>query len=259
MKYLIYLRVSTKDQDEETQLDHCLKFIKQIDKSDFQYEVFRDKITSKKPLFKTIKKGETKITTVPRPGAKAMMDSVKKGDIIIAIRLDRLARKSSEANELVDILDERNADILLVTQPGIKNKILLGVYAGMAEEEVKTLRARVKERLDFKRSKSERYSRFLPYGYGLHETKLVPIRLDGEIVMKRGVLVPIHEEQQAVAVMSQLANEGMSCFRIAKKLTELGYKNREGNPFQKMTIYRILSRINKAMSPDQSLEELVSH
>ncbi len=259
MKYLIYLRVSTKDQDEEMQLDHCLKFIKQRGDVNFQYEVYRDKITSKKPLFKVIKnRDKTEIITIPRPGAKAMVDRINKGDIVIAMRLDRLCRKSSETSRLIDKLDELQAEILLVTQPGIKNKILLGVYAGMAEEEVKTLRSRVKEKLESKKMRNERYSRFLPYGYGLHETKLVPIKVGDEIVMKRGVLVPIYEEQEVLTRMSQLSDEGMSHQTIAKALTQLGYRNREGKPFQKMSIYRILSRIKQTRSSDQLLKEKVA-
>lgn len=259
MKYLIYLRVSTKDQDEETQLDHCLRFIKQLGNTEFKYEVFRDKITSKKALFKRVKKGEGEITIIPRQGAKAMMESIRKGDCIIAMRIDRLARKSNETHQLIDILDNLEANILLVTQPGIKNKIMLGVYAGMAEEEVKTLRARVKEKLESKKYRGERYSRFLPYGYGLHETKLIPIKVGDEVVMKRGVLVPIYEEQKVLARMLQFSAEGMSHNSIAKALTELGYKNREGNPFQKMSIYRILSRTEQTMSSDQPLAEITAH
>ncbi len=259
MKYLIYLRVSSEEQDEEMQLDHCLKFIQQINKEEFKYEVFRDKITSKKALFKRVKKDGGEITTIPRPGAKAMMNSIQKGDIIIAMRIDRLARNSYETHQLIDILEKMEADILLVTQPGIENKIMLGLYAGMAEEEVKLLRKRVKEKLQSKKMRGLRYSRFLPYGYGLHETKLVPIREGDEIVMKRGVLVKIHEEQQVLAQIYQLSDMGMSDLRIARKLTELGYKNREDKPFQRMSIYRILSRREQTKSSDQLQEELAIH
>ena len=257
MRYLIYLRVSTEKQDSETQLDHCLKFIKQKDPSDFKYEVFQDKITSKKALFKRVEKGEGEITTIPRPGAKAMMDSIRKGDLIIAMRIDRLARNSYETHQLIDILEKKEADIFLVDQPGIKNKIMLGLYAGMAEEEVKLLRKRVKEKLETKRDKGERYSRFLPYGYAMHETKLVPIREGDEIVQKRGILIPLHEEQQVLSVMQRFLEEGQSYGRIAKSLNDLGYKNREGKPFQSMTVYRILQRIKKPMYEDQFQREKV--
>lgn len=243
MKYLIYLRVSKKEQDEIAQLDQCLKFIKQMNTTEFEYEVFRDKITSKKPLFKMKKKGDAEITLIPRPGAKEMMEKIRKGDVIVSMRIDRLARSSYETSIFIKKLEEIEAEVMLVTQPGIKNKVLLGVYAGMAEEEVKTLRARVKEKLDSKRMRGERYCGFLPYGYGLHETKLVPIRDGDEIVMKRGILIPIHEEQKVLKHIGFLASEGLNCSQVTKEINHLGYKNREGKPFQTMTIHRILSRI----------------
>ena len=238
MKYLIYLRVSTDQQDTETQLDHCLRFIKQRDNTDFKYEIFRDKISSRKELFK-------------REGGKQMFAALRRGDIIISIRLDRISRKLYETTALIEVLDKAGAEILLVDQPGITNKIMLGLYAGMAEEEVKLLRKRVKEKLETKKNKGERYSRFLPYGYALHETKLVPIRHGDRVVMKRGVLVPVFEEQKILSLMSQLSDQGMVHSQIAKSLAAWGYMNREGKPFQKMSIYRILSRIKKTTSSDQ--------
>ncbi len=238
MKYLIYLRVSTKEQDDRTQLDHCLRFIKQRDSSSFKYEVFTDTITSKKPIHK-------------RDGGINLLNSIRNEDIVISMRLDRLCRSLSETTKLIDILEEKGADVLLVTQPGIKNKIMLGVYAGMAEEEVKLLRKRVSEKLQSKRRRNERYSGKLPYGYGLHETHKVPVREGAEIIYKLGVLVPIEHEQKVLAQMLELFDVGMSCHSIAKTLNDRGYKNREGRPFQKMSIYRILLRIGRTNSLDQ--------
>ena len=242
MKYLIYLRVSTDQQDTETQLDHSLRFIKQKDRTDFKYEVFKDKISSKKELFN-------------REGGKLMLAALQRGDIIVSIRLDRISRKLYETTQLIDFLDKAGAEIMLVDQPGITNKIMLGIYAGMAEEEVKLLRQRVREKLQTKKNRGERYSRFLPYGYAMHETKLVPIRIGNEIVYKRGILVPLHEEQVILSEMQKLESYGLSHHQIAKELDRQGYKNREGKPFQKMSIYRILSRTKPSMSKDQFQDE----
>lgn len=246
MRYLIYLRVSTKEQDEETQLDYCLNFIKQRDKTKFDFIVFRDKKTSKKPLFK-------------REGGAAMLAALQKGDTIIAMRVDRISRRLHETTTLISLLESKGADVLLVEQPGITNKIMLGLYAGMAEEEVKLLGQRVSEKLETKKKKGERYSRFLPYGYAMHETKLVAIKRGDEVEYKRGVLVPVYEEQQALARMYEYSAQGKSDQEIAKALNNEGYKNRQGKPFQKMSIYRILSRKAHTMSGGQPLEEREAH
>lgn len=245
MKYLIYLRVSTKEQDERTQLDYCLRFIKSRQFKEFTYEVYSDKISSKKSVFE-------------REGSKSMLENMKKGETIVAMRVDRLSRRQSDTTKLLDLLDNKEVNILLVDQPGINNKIMLGIYSGMAEEEVVMLRKRVHEKFEAKRQRNERISGQLPYGYGLHESQLVPVKQGDKIVMKRGVLVPVAAEQSALALMEELFALGISYQNIASALTERGYMNREGKPFQKMTVYRILSRIADTKSLGQPQEELVA-
>lgn len=246
MKYLIYLRVSTKEQDERTQLDQCLKFIKSKSFEDFEYEVYTDILTSKKSVFK-------------RAGSKALIESMKKGETIVAMRIDRLSRKQSDTTQLIDLLNKKEVNILLVDQPGISNKILLGIYSGMAEEEVIMLRKRVHEKFEAKRQRNERISGQLPYGYGLHEKKMVAVKVGEKTVLKKGVLVPVETEQQALAQMKEFFASGMSYQNIAVALNDLGYKNREGRPFQKMSIYRILSRIKQTMSSDQLPKAKATH
>lgn len=229
MKYRIYLRVSTEEQDERTQLDHIMRYLKQKENGDIDYIVYTDKKTSKKPLHK-------------REGGQALLNDLQRGDIVVAIRLDRISRSLLETALLIDRLDKVGAEVLLTDQPGIKNKIMLGIYAGMAEEEVKLLRKRISEKLQSKKARGERYSSKLPYGFALHETKLVPVKKGKEIFMKRGVLIPVHEEQQVLKQMQELREQGYSFGQIAKTLNEQGHKNREEKPFQKMSISRILQR-----------------
>lgn len=258
MKYQIYLRVSTDEQEEEMQLDHIMKFIQQRSPGGFQYNVYRDKVSSKKPLFKRIPEGDGEKTIVPRVAAKAMMESLEKGDIIVSMRLDRLARNVYETTQLIDILEKREVELLIVTQPGIKNKIMLGVYAGMAEEEVKTIRARISEKMESKKMHGQRRSRYLPYGYALHETKLIPIRNGTKVTMKRGILIPLFEEQQIISKIYSLSDQGYSVPKIVKTLTEAGHRNREGKEFQRISIHRLLAQREDSTLQDQAPNQLLS-
>lgn len=244
MHYLIYLRVSTKLQDERTQLDYCLRFIQQKSQN-YTYKVYKDSKTSKKKLDQ-------------REGGKQLLAEMKAGDTVVAMRVDRLIRGLSETTNFIDMLDEKKVDIFLVEQPGINNKIMLGLYAGMAEEEVKLLRKRVKENLQAKKNRNERYCGKLPYGYAMHETRLVPIKTENGIVMKRGVLIPVYEEQKVVEIMQELHAEERSYQDITKTINSLGYRNREGREFQKMTIYRILKRLNFSENLIQAHTELAT-
>jgi len=239
-KYIIYLRVSKEEQDARTQEEHCLRHLRSIDKSDFTYAIYTDSLTSKKLLSK-------------RPGGAQALEALTRGSTLVAIRLDRLERNHLELAKLVDVLEKKNVEIILVTQPGIKNKILLGLYSGMAEEEVKLLRKRVREKMDAKRSRSERISGVIPYGYTMHPTQLVETRQgpQGERAYKLGALVPESSEQLVVARMLELSREGKSFRKIAMALTDQGYMNRLGKPFCHKTVWRILGRIERTMSQDQ--------
>lgn len=240
MKYVFYLRISTDQQDLRTQEQNCLKYIKQSDTSDFKYEVYTDEISSRKKLEK-------------RAGVQAALKALKKGDVLVGMRVDRLARDLYETTCIIHELEKKQADIILIDQPGIKNKVLLGLYAGIAEEEVKMIRKRVSEKFEAKTARKERISHKIPYGYQLDLNNLIPIKNRGKdgYTMKPGLLIPDAGEQEVLAHMLRLSAEGKSLREIPPILTELGYSNRVGKPFQHMSIHRILSRVERTKSSDQ--------
>jgi DNA invertase Pin-like site-specific DNA recombinase len=243
MKYVIYLRVSTKKQDERTQLHHCVEFLKSRHGGPFQYLVFSDSVTSKKCIEKRKGFQEAKVT-------------IQAGDILVAMRLDRISRNTTEINLLVDYLERINADILLVEQPGVKNKIMLGVYAGMAVEEIKTLRARVKEKLDVKVSRGERTTISIPYGKSLDENSLVAVKnKDGDgVILKPGILLDNAQELETLELMCRLFDAGMSYQSIGKELAKRGFLNRAGKVFQKTSILRILHRTGRCRPRAQAVQ-----
>ncbi len=244
MKYVIYLRVSTKKQDTDTQLLKCLEFLRQKDISNFGYLVFSDSITSKKPLNK-------------RKGICAALAAIRPGDVLVGQKIDRLSRNSFECHDIKRKLDEIGAELLLTDQPGISNKVIFGVYIGIAEEEVKMIRARTKDNLWKKSLRNERVGT-IPYGFKLDMENLILVNgEDGKKVLKPGLLLPNPEEERVLAVMSDLFALGNSYREIAAILTEQGYKNRKGNPFHHMSIYRILSRIGLSTPQNQPHEETV--
>ncbi len=244
MKYVIYLRVSTNMQDDRTQLEKCLQFLKHNSKKEFKYLVCTDTLSTRKKLDK-------------RSGLQTALSSLGKGDILVAMRLDRITRNLHETTCIIHELEKKQADIILIDQPGIKNKVLLGLYAGIAEEEVKMIRKRITEKLAVKKTRNERISREVPYGFTLDLENLINIKNqdDAGWTMKPGLLVPESEEQEVLALMCQLFDEGMSYRMIAQELDDQGYKNRRGNSFQHMSIYRILCRTGRTRSVDQPLEE----
>lgn len=229
MKYVIYLRVSKDEQDERTQEDYCLRFLKHNDRTEFNHVIFTDKITSRKSLDK-------------RLGLQSALKSLDAGDVLIAMRVDRLARNLHEVTCIIHELDKKKADVVLVDQPGIRNKALLGLYAGMAEEEGKMLRKRVKEKLHTKRMRNERISGQLPYGYRMDEEKLIEVGKNDNRQLKQGVLVEHPEEILILRMMEDLHSEGNSFRQITQVVNERGHRNRNRKVFHHMSVYKILTR-----------------
>lgn len=247
MKYLIYLRVSTDKQDTETQLRIAIEYLNRLyPTGNYKHLVFDEGDLS------------SQVKYMQRPQLQKMLESVETGDIVIVYMLDRLARDTIEMVTAHRDITKKGAAVLSLTGEHT-DEFTITIMGAIAQKNREFIQLKTKDKLETKKKNGQRYSRFLPYGYGLHETKLVPIRVGNEIIMKRGVLVPIYEEQQVLARMMELSAEGMSLGQIAQTLTQLGCMNREGKPFQKMSIYRILSRIEQAKSSDQLQQEKAVH
>lgn len=248
MKYLVYLRVSTEEQDVETQMQMCKDRLHSMHPDGkFEVEFFIDPDMS------------SGVALEKRVELQKMLNSIKKGNTVLVYKLDRLSRDIIEMVTIYRlIVNKLSAKVISLNDP-YSDEFSVGLMGLIAQKERDTIRMRTRDKLANKKKKGERYSGNLPYGYGMHETKLVPIKVGKEVVMKRGVLVPIDQEQRALALMQELSAEGKSYQTIASLLTQLGYMNREGKPFQKMSIYRILSRTKDAMSSGQLQEETEAH
>jgi DNA invertase Pin-like site-specific DNA recombinase len=85
-----------------------------------------------------------------RPRLKALMASLKAGDVLVVTRLDRLARSTSDLLNLMKELSDRGASFLSLadrwadtTTP--TGRLILTVLAGLAEFERELIKARTTE------------------------------------------------------------------------------------------------------------------
>lgn len=242
MKYVIYLRVSTKEQDLRTQKQKCLNYLKSLGNSDFEHLIFTDSITSKKPLHK-------------RQGLNDALNALERGDVLVGQRVDRLARNELEAHKIKEFLLSNKIGIMMIDQPGITDPLIFSVYAALAAKEVALLRERIKDKLSAKKERNERTGK-VPYGFTLDEKNLVLVNgEDKQKVFKPGFLLEDPSEQLVLNQMEELFDVGLSYRRICEVLNDLGYRNREKKPFQANSVYRILRRIGKVRSKGQPLEE----
>jgi DNA invertase Pin-like site-specific DNA recombinase len=222
-----YTRCSTKDQvdgstiAEQERMIRGIAMIRGIDQFDIVF--YSDPAVS------------GSISLKRRPQGEEMMANLKKGDIIIAAKLDRLFRSASDALYVVETLQERGIGIILadmghtpVTENGA-SKLFFSMLAAFAEFE----RVRIQERTTSGRDAKKALSGCVgsvPYGW-----------------YKRGHgrgshLVENFDEQKVIAAVVKYRSQGMTYQDIANLLTSERCLNRVGMPFNRGQLHDMVKR-----------------
>ena len=141
MRKYLYIRVSTKEQNEDRQL--ALKDKYGLRNSD----VFIDKATGK---------------NFDRPAYQNLKEELQKGDTLIVMSLDRLGRNKEQALEELRELKQKGVRLIVDDLPTTQieldeknqliiemiNNILIEVYTTLAEEELKRTKIRQRQGID---------------------------------------------------------------------------------------------------------------
>lgn len=119
-----YARVSTDDQSLEAQIDYL--------KSIGCKKIYQEKMTGK---------------TKDRPELKKAMSAIKKGDVFVVLKLDRLGRSMKDLIELVEQIKKKGAHFK--TSDGIDTSTPMGVFVfhifgALAEMELGLIKERTK-------------------------------------------------------------------------------------------------------------------
>lgn len=167
-----------------------------------------------------------------RPAGCDMVEAARKGDVIVAAKMDRLFRSARDALNAIDILKEKGVEIILVdmgTEPitdSITGKLFFSMLAAFAEFE----RGRINERMaDGRRGKRARGGfmggKSAPYGF----------KVVGE--GRNAMVVPDEAEQ---AKLERIVKLRLRPYREqVKVLKDEGIVSRSGKPFQEIQIARI--------------------
>ncbi len=155
-----------------------------------------------------------------RPEGQRLLATVKRGDMVVVSKLDRMFRSASDALGTLEELKEQGVSLHMidlggdVTGNGI-SKLIFTILSAVAESE----RDRIRERIrDVKRNMWHR---------GLYNGGKKPFGWD----IVDGRLVPNSAEQLALAEMKMLREQGESFAAIGKRFDKTA-----------MTVKRILDR-----------------
>jgi DNA invertase Pin-like site-specific DNA recombinase len=135
-----YARVSTKDQNLESQLDHLTKAGCEL--------IFKEKISGAKK---------------ERPELQRMLAQLRQGDVVYIYKLDRLGRSMKHLLELVSELEKRGvglvslSDSINTTTP--QGRLVLNLFASLAEFERDLILERTKAGLESARARGRKGGR----------------------------------------------------------------------------------------------------
>jgi site-specific DNA recombinase len=161
--------------------------------------------------------------TLERPGmevVRRLMDE-RLVDAVVALKLDRLTRSVGDFHELLKASTRTGVAIVSVTEnldtTSATGKLMANILASMAEWERDVIRERTREALAVKRARGERTSHHHRMGEGERAA----------------------EERDAIAIVRELVDAGMSLRAISGELAARGHLSRTGRPYHPQTIRRM--------------------
>ncbi len=231
MRYIIFSRVSSNLQLDESQLFMCREYIQSLKKEGDEIIEFNELPTS------------TRLKMDKRPTLMSLFEFLKPDDNLVVFCLTRLARTGTE---LVKIYEEQvtNKKVILhsLGQPKV-DKNFIHIYAMMGEMARDTISNNTKAGLKSKQAQMQKVGTTW-YGYKTDPTVLQE-RENVKSTGKPYILIPDTQEQQQVSLMVEMHSQGCSYGEIVRALESRGHKNREGNRIGKSTVYRVVHRLKK--------------
>lgn len=226
MNVVGYLRVSTDQQVEsglglEAQRASCIEYAKK-----FNFEItcfYMDEgISGAASLEK-------------RNGILNAIDVLKKGDVLLVAKRDRLGRDNLVLALIENEVNKKKARIISAAGEGTENDdpssfLLRGIVDQFSIYERRMISVRTKAALKAKKEKGQRVG-YIPFGYKLCN--------DGKHLEVN------EEEKKTLGQLQKLRNDGHSIRQIANLMNQESLFNRKGAKWNNSSVHGILINQNK--------------
>ena len=220
MKAIGYVRVSTQGQAEDgVSLDaQEAKVRSWADLNGAEVVIFRDEGISGK-------------RSDNRPGLKAALEAVGRGDALIVYSLSRLSRSTKDTLTIADALAQKEADLVSLSEKidttTAAGKMVFRMMAVLAEFERDQVSDRTRFALAHKRTLNEKTGGDVPFGYRARS---------GKLYAHAG-------EQRALRLILDLHGKGTSLRGICRTLEAQGVARKHGSrSWHPQTVADILKR-----------------
>ncbi|MFO0969295.1 MAG: recombinase family protein [Gemmataceae bacterium] len=168
-------------------------------------------------------------------GAVLLARARKEKPVVVVAKFDRLFRSVADAAATIADFDRKGIELVAIAEgfdmTNPYGRAMAQMASVFAELERAMIRERTKAALKVKRTRGERISRYVPFGWTFGAERR---------------LVENAEEQEAIALMRRLREEGMSYRTIAAELQRRGILPKRGAQWIHTTVKGILSRAKVA-------------
>ena len=178
--------------------------------------------------------------TLARPALKRLLADVEAGkiDVVIVYKIDRISRSLVDFAKLIDIFEQHSVTFVAVTQQfnttTSMGRLTLNVLLSFAQFEREVIGERIRDKFAASRAKGMWMGGIPPLGYDARDRKLVVNPTEAELV--RLIFRRFLDLGSALLLIRELNAQG---YRTKSWTTQAG-TFREGRPFDKGTLYKIL-------------------
>jgi len=176
-----------------------------------------------------------------RPGMErllAMIDG-RSVDVLVIAKLDRLTRSVRDLAELLELMERRKVSLVSVAESldtgSAAGRLVLNIMMSVSQWEREAISERTRDVLRHKKSKGERIGS-IAYGYRLKQ---------GGTLNKNGKLAELEEDPEEKKIINEIfrlrgRGRNWTVRTIAEELNRLGYRMRNGQPWQFVRVAQIL-------------------
>ncbi len=171
-----------------------------------------------------------------RPALLAALDALRKGDVLVVAKRDRLGRDVLNVAMFDRLVERKGARVVSAAGEGTDandptSRLMRQIVDSFAEYERAIIRARTRAALAVKKARGERVGG-IPFGYQLAG--------DGR------TLDPHADEQRALAVIRELRGAGWTFRAIAADLNGQGFRSRTGGPWVRQSVHVLARTVSGA-------------
>ncbi len=183
--------------------------------------------------------------TLERPGVRAMRAKLKgcrrignyRG--IVVAYLDRISRSTSDLDQLVQEFKKKHLALITIKEgldtESLAGRLVVSIMIAVASWQRESTAERTSEMMLQAQRNGYLMGKDPPYGWS-------KARVDMGDGRHRWRLVSNNDEQRIVVLIFQMRGDGMKLHRIADRLTAMNLFTRNGKPWHKKQISRILNR-----------------